>query len=185
MVEWWGLVHKKAPRYKWLSWCHAIFILFNISWEFLWRNKRAKQIYSPLVDFFYFGARGTPFLDFPLQTIHWFVWTRFAVLYREASLISNWGWAKSPGPLLRVRVNISAQWLIGRFVRVLHSKSGLINCAGVGRRTFLTSRILSHSLYACKGRMIFSWTQLSSLLSVRLPPYLLATYSILLRPNPW
>ncbi|QOZ87899.1 hypothetical protein EI999_01490 [Streptococcus suis] len=45
------------------------------------------------------------------------------------------GWAKSPGPLLRVRVNISAQWLIGRFVRVLHSKSGLINCAGVGRRT--------------------------------------------------
>ncbi len=44
-------------------------------------------------------------------------------------------WAKSLGPLLRVRVNISAQWLIGRFVRVLHSKSGLINCAGVGRRT--------------------------------------------------
>ncbi|WP_236578983.1 hypothetical protein, partial [Streptococcus suis] len=33
-------------------------------------------------------------------------------------------------PLLRVRVNISAQWLIGIFVRVLHSKSGLINCAG-------------------------------------------------------
>ena len=44
-------------------------------------------------------------------------------------------WAKSPAPLLRVRVNISAQWLIGRFVRVLHSKSDLINCAGVGRRT--------------------------------------------------
>ncbi|MBS8057709.1 hypothetical protein F6P88_01345 [Streptococcus suis] len=47
------------------------------------------------------------------------------------------GWAKSPGPLLRVRVNISVQWLIGRFVRVFHSKSGLINCAGVGRRTLL------------------------------------------------
>ncbi|CYW18896.1 dihydrofolate reductase [Streptococcus suis] len=47
------------------------------------------------------------------------------------------GWAKSPGPLLRVRVNISAQWLIGRFVRVSHSKSDLINCAGVGRRTLL------------------------------------------------
>ncbi|HFI0423317.1 TPA: hypothetical protein ACGOZR_002256, partial [Streptococcus suis] len=45
------------------------------------------------------------------------------------------GWAKSPAPLLKVSVNISAQWLIGRFVRVLHSKSGLINCAGVGRRT--------------------------------------------------
>ncbi|HFI0716260.1 TPA: hypothetical protein ACGO5G_001431 [Streptococcus suis] len=45
------------------------------------------------------------------------------------------GWAKSPVPLLRVRVNISAQWLIGRFVRVSHSKSDLINCAGVGRRT--------------------------------------------------
>ncbi|AER22172.1 hypothetical protein SSUST1_1825 [Streptococcus suis ST1] len=41
----------------------------------------------------------------------------------------------SPAPLLRVHVNISAQWLIGRFVRVLHSKSDLINCAGVGRRT--------------------------------------------------
>ncbi|HFI0648587.1 TPA: hypothetical protein ACGO32_002276, partial [Streptococcus suis] len=39
--------------------------------------------------------------------------------------------------LLRVRVNISAQWLIGRFVRVSHSKSDLINCAGVGRRTLL------------------------------------------------
>ncbi|HEM5310926.1 TPA: hypothetical protein U1383_001680 [Streptococcus suis] len=42
------------------------------------------------------------------------------------------GWAKSPAPLLRVRVNISAQWLIGGFVRVLHSKSNLINYAGVG-----------------------------------------------------
>ncbi|MGU7919639.1 hypothetical protein ACS6YF_05375, partial [Streptococcus suis] len=29
--------------------------------------------------------------------------------------------AKSPAPLLNVSVNISAQWLIGRFVRVLHS----------------------------------------------------------------
>ncbi|HFI0031081.1 TPA: hypothetical protein ACGO2A_002140 [Streptococcus suis] len=38
--------------------------------------------------------------------------------------IKRRGWATSPGPLLRVRVNISAQWLIGRFVRVLHSKSG-------------------------------------------------------------
>ncbi|HFR3627980.1 TPA: transposase, partial [Streptococcus suis] len=47
------------------------------------------------------------------------------------------GWAKSPAPLLRVCVNISAQWLIGRFVRVLHSKSDLINCAGVGKRTLL------------------------------------------------
>ncbi|MFM0779781.1 hypothetical protein P7J63_06570, partial [Streptococcus suis] len=38
-------------------------------------------------------------------------------------------------------------WLIGRFVRVLHSKSDLINCAGAGRRTlFLTSRVLSRSL---------------------------------------
>ncbi|MDW8733370.1 hypothetical protein Q7W06_11270, partial [Streptococcus suis] len=44
-------------------------------------------------------------------------------------------WAKRPTSLLRVRVNISAQWLIGRFVRVLHSKSDLINCAGAGRRT--------------------------------------------------
>ncbi|HEL1961585.1 TPA: hypothetical protein TYI36_002092 [Streptococcus suis] len=45
---------------------------------------------------------------------------------------SRRGWAESPAPLLRVRVNISAQWLIGRFVRFLHSKSGLINYAGVG-----------------------------------------------------
>ena len=67
----------------------------------------------------------------------------------------NRGWAKSPAPLLRVRVNISAQWLIGRFVRVLHSKSDLINCAGVGRRTlFLTSRVLSHSLFLF-GKRIF------------------------------
>ncbi len=36
-----------------------------------------------------------------------------------------------------------AQWLIGRFVRVWHSKSDLIKCAGVGRRTlFLTGRVL-------------------------------------------
>ncbi|WP_153986134.1 hypothetical protein [Streptococcus suis] len=46
-------------------------------------------------------------------------------------------WAKSPAPLLKVSVNISAQWLIGRFVRILHSKSDLINCAGAGRRTLL------------------------------------------------
>ncbi len=45
---------------------------------------------------------------------------------------------KSPGPLLRVRVNISAQWLIGIFVRVLHSKSGLINCAGWEDELFLS-----------------------------------------------
>ncbi len=41
----------------------------------------------------------------------------------------------NPTPLLKVCVNISAQWLIGRFVRVSHSKSDLINCAGVGIRT--------------------------------------------------
>ncbi|HFU4459482.1 TPA: cation diffusion facilitator family transporter [Streptococcus suis] len=52
-----------------------------------------------------------------------------------ASRIVKRGWTKSSRPLLRVRVNISAQWLIGRFVRVLHSKSNLINCVGVGRRT--------------------------------------------------
>ncbi|RRR52382.1 hypothetical protein EI999_04460 [Streptococcus suis] len=45
------------------------------------------------------------------------------------------GWAKSSASILRVRVNISAQWLIGRFVRISHSKSDLINCAGVRRRT--------------------------------------------------
>ncbi|WP_248298075.1 hypothetical protein [Streptococcus suis] len=31
-------------------------------------------------------------------------------------------------PLLRVRVNISAQWLIVRFVRVSHSKSDHYDC---------------------------------------------------------
>ncbi|MBL6538017.1 hypothetical protein JNG37_04595 [Streptococcus suis] len=41
----------------------------------------------------------------------------------------------SPASLLRVRVNTSAQWLIGRFVRISYSKSDLINCAGVRRRT--------------------------------------------------
>ncbi|MGQ7325451.1 hypothetical protein ACTGW8_12760, partial [Streptococcus suis] len=38
------------------------------------------------------------------------------------------GWTKSPAPLLKVSVNISAQWLIGRFVRFLHSKSGHYAC---------------------------------------------------------
>ncbi|QOZ89073.1 hypothetical protein D2E16_06895 [Streptococcus suis] len=56
-------------------------------------------------------------------------------MYLSYSIAKRRGWAKSPGPLLSVRVNISEQWLIGRFVRVLHSKSNLINCAGVGRRT--------------------------------------------------
>ena len=51
-------------------------------------------------------------------------------LYQELSSCTT--------PLFRGGVNISAQWLIGRFVRVLHSKSDLINCAGVGRRTLLT-----------------------------------------------
>ncbi|CYU11653.1 Uncharacterised protein [Streptococcus suis] len=31
----------------------------------------------------------------------------------EKEFAGRRGWAKSPGPLLRVRVNISAQWLIG------------------------------------------------------------------------
>ena len=31
------------------------------------------------------------------------------------------------------------QWLIGIFVRLLSSKDDLINCAGVGKRTLLTS----------------------------------------------
>ncbi|MEG3311029.1 hypothetical protein [Streptococcus sp. SS-4456] len=38
------------------------------------------------------------------------------------------GWAKSPAPLLNVSVNILTQWLIGRFVRVLHSKSDHYDC---------------------------------------------------------
>ncbi|RRR52187.1 hypothetical protein EI999_04720 [Streptococcus suis] len=54
---------------------------------------------------------------------------------KSPSNIHSRGWAKRPTSLLRVRVNISAQWLIGRFVRVLHSKPDLINCAGAGRRT--------------------------------------------------
>ncbi|MBS8025388.1 hypothetical protein F6P50_03165 [Streptococcus suis] len=70
------------------------------------------------------------------------------------------GWAKSPGPLLRVRVNISAQWLIGRFVRVLHSKSGLINCAGVGRRTlfilveFFPTPVSIYDMYVIRNAII-------------------------------
>ncbi|TFU29598.1 hypothetical protein E4U01_09420 [Streptococcus acidominimus] len=57
---------------------------------------------------------------------------------RKLRLSSGIGWLRlgsSPALLLMVRVNISAQWLIGRFVRVSHSKSDLINCAEVGRRT--------------------------------------------------
>ncbi|AXI68623.1 hypothetical protein DP112_09650 [Streptococcus suis] len=60
--------------------------------------------------------------------------------------LNAWWLGSNSATLLRVRVNISAQWLIGRFVRVSHSKSELINCAGVRRRTLLkTSRVLSHS----------------------------------------
>ncbi|WP_195154957.1 hypothetical protein [Streptococcus suis] len=39
------------------------------------------------------------------------------------------------GALFETYVNISAQWLIGSFVRASHSKSDLINCAGAGKRT--------------------------------------------------
>ncbi|MEG3234318.1 hypothetical protein [Streptococcus suis] len=53
----------------------------------------------------------------------------------EKEFAGRRGWTKSLTSLLRVRVNISAQWLIGRFVRASHSKSDLINCAGAGRRT--------------------------------------------------
>ncbi|HFU4519554.1 TPA: hypothetical protein ACGPA4_002557 [Streptococcus suis] len=35
---------------------------------------------------------------------------------------------KSSIPLLLILVNISAQWLIGRFVRASHSKSDLYDC---------------------------------------------------------
>ncbi|AUA19921.1 hypothetical protein CWI26_10740 [Streptococcus suis] len=48
--------------------------------------------------------------------------------------LNAWWLGSSSATLLRVRVNISAQWLIGRFVRVSHSKSELINCAG-GEKT--------------------------------------------------
>ena len=42
------------------------------------------------------------------------------------------GWALSPASFIRVRTNILTQWLIGRFVRVSHSKSDLINLCGGG-----------------------------------------------------
>ena len=39
----------------------------------------------------------------------------------------------NPTPLLKVGINISAQWLIGRFVRVAHFKSDLTNVANFVR----------------------------------------------------
>ncbi|CYW04530.1 Uncharacterised protein [Streptococcus suis] len=39
----------------------------------------------------------------------------------EKEFAGRRGWAKSLTSLLRVRVNISAQWLIGRFVRASHT----------------------------------------------------------------
>ena len=56
---------------------------------------------------------------------------------------------------LKVRDMFLAQWLIGRFVRVSHSESDLINCAGVGRRTKIRKFwILSHSLFFLFGLQI-------------------------------
>ncbi|MFI3114444.1 hypothetical protein ODT91_10595, partial [Streptococcus suis] len=77
--------------------------------------------------------------------------------------------AESPAPLLRVRVNISAQWLIGRFVRFLHSKSGLINCAGVGRRTLFLPFVKPIKVFDEKyfefnsqnKEIVFFWTKVS------------------------
>ncbi|MFM0760195.1 hypothetical protein P7J26_08350, partial [Streptococcus suis] len=55
--------------------------------------------------------------------------------------------AESSASIIRVRVNISAQWLIGSFVRVSHSKSDLINCAGVGRRTLFLPFVKSIKVF--------------------------------------
>ena len=49
------------------------------------------------------------------------------------------GWAKVVQPLMYDRNNCMTQWLIGIFIRFLSSKDDLINCAGVGKRTLLTS----------------------------------------------
>ncbi|MEG3226970.1 hypothetical protein RFK24_07355, partial [Streptococcus suis] len=69
----------------------------------------------------------------------------------------------------RVRVNISAQWLIGRFVRVLHSKSDLINCAGGGggkTNSFLTGRVLSRSLFLF-GRTLLSCPEFDIIMLIK------------------
>ncbi|HEM6509157.1 hypothetical protein [Streptococcus suis] len=65
--------------------------------------------------------------------IHQYLLSIFIPFQSVQEIADNY--KKRLAPLLRVRVNISAQWLIGGFVRVLHSKSNLINCAGAGRRT--------------------------------------------------
>ena len=62
----------------------------------------------------------------------------------------NRGWAKSPAPLLRVRVNISAQWLIGRFVRVLHSKSNHYDCCEQSSLHFRPQTV-SQTVWAVRG----------------------------------
>ncbi len=48
--------------------------------------------------------------------------------YKNFGKHNKRGWDFCPASLLRVRVNISAQWLIARFVRVSHSKSGHYDC---------------------------------------------------------
>ncbi|MGO0053784.1 hypothetical protein PWH33_11590, partial [Streptococcus suis] len=71
--------------------------------------------------------------------------------------------------LLRVRVNISAQWLIGRFVRISYSKSDLINCAGVGRRTLFLPFVKPIKVFDEKyvkfnsqnKEIVFFWTKVS------------------------
>ncbi|TII02206.1 hypothetical protein FAJ35_05520 [Streptococcus suis] len=68
---------------------------------------------------------------------------------------------KSSIPLLLIRVNISAQWLIGRFVRASHSKSDLINCAGAVRRTqFLQVEFCTAPTYLSEIRAtVFTFLQ--------------------------
>ncbi|QOZ90085.1 hypothetical protein D2E16_12510 [Streptococcus suis] len=67
----------------------------------------------------------------------------------------------SPVSLLRVRVNISAQWLIGRFVRVSHSKSDLTTVAN--RVRFISNlKRFTEPFEVCRGgSKIVQWTILA------------------------
>ena len=61
------------------------------------------------------------------------------------------GWAKSLAPLIRVRVNISAQWLIGRSVRFLHSKSDYHDCCKQSSLHFKPSTVTTLTVEAVRG----------------------------------
>ena len=61
------------------------------------------------------------------------------------------GWALSPASFIRVRTNILTQWLIGRFVRVSHSKSDHYDCCEQSSLHFQPPTVTTLTVGAVQG----------------------------------